>query len=165
MLMKSNPKISKGGGWFASGQRRRGCSLPKKAIVTPSQVMKLLMEAAIEMSSGRMRWTTTLQVFYSKTGRNNVVSSYAGRRNETSIYSGKVGNGNRNVSGTSGYGAGKIGKDGKGRIENGKGIEGIDSRKVVAEKRGVKIGVKKVRGSRFSIFSKGIVKEFGLGIS
>ncbi|KAK4834638.1 hypothetical protein QYF36_026029 [Acer negundo] len=59
-----------------------------------------------------------MQVFYSRTGRNNVVSSYAGRRNETSIYSGKVGNGNRNVSGTSGYGAGKIGKDGEEVLED-----------------------------------------------
>ncbi|KAK4842030.1 hypothetical protein QYF36_014584 [Acer negundo] len=82
------------------------------------------------------------QVSYSRTGRNNVVSSYAGRRNGTSIYSGKIDNGNRNVSGTSGYGAGKPRKDEEGRIESGKGVGGTNSRKVKAEKNGGEEGEK-----------------------
>ncbi|KAK4847393.1 hypothetical protein QYF36_001329 [Acer negundo] len=64
MLMKSNLEISEGGGWFASGdgvalcykQRRRGCSLPKKAMVTPSQITKPSRETVMEMSSEKMRW-------------------------------------------------------------------------------------------------------------
>lgn len=97
-----------------------------------------------------------IQVSYNRTGRNNMVLLYAGRRNGTSIYFGKIGNGNQNVSGTSRYEAGKTGNDGEGRIESVKGVEGIDSRKVVAEKMGVKIGVKKVGDSRFSVLSEGM---------
>ncbi|KAI9180556.1 hypothetical protein LWI28_006028 [Acer negundo] len=68
MLMKSNLEISEGGGWFASGdgmalcykQRRRGCSLPKKAMVTPSQITKPSRETVMEMSSEKMRWKATI---------------------------------------------------------------------------------------------------------
>ncbi|KAK0606254.1 hypothetical protein LWI29_035697 [Acer saccharum] len=41
-------------------KRRHDCSLPKKAMVKPSQITKPSMEAAMDMSSGKMRWTTTV---------------------------------------------------------------------------------------------------------
>ncbi|KAK4851580.1 hypothetical protein QYF36_016507 [Acer negundo] len=37
----------------------RDCSLPKKAMITSSQITEPSMEVAIEMSSGKMRWTAT----------------------------------------------------------------------------------------------------------
>ncbi|KAK1587092.1 hypothetical protein Q3G72_009427 [Acer saccharum] len=52
--------VSRNGEALCYEQRRRDCSLPKKAMVTPSQISKPPMEVAMEMSSGKMRWTATV---------------------------------------------------------------------------------------------------------
>ncbi|KAK1559627.1 hypothetical protein Q3G72_016631 [Acer saccharum] len=102
-----------------------------------------------------------MQVTYNRTSRNNVGSSYGGRRNGAGFYSSKIGNGNRNTSGTPGHGAGKFGKKGESSTGNGKEVAGCDTRKVIHENR----EVKKVGGSRFSVLSNGMEEEYGEGIS